>query len=292
MSDYSLPRIKESELPEATSIDKVRVLDNAGNSVWVEKENFSLPASQISVSSESVEATTVDTAIDELSLDIQNFDESKENVSNKSQDINESPEDSQAYPSNPAVKTYVDTADALKADKATQIIAGAGLTGGGDLSSNRTINVVSADDGITVNADNIKLNIVNDLVTTSATRALSATQGKKLQDEKEALVNKSTDIVADTGSSEKYPSVVATEAYATPRYDNEAIDLDNLGDVRARSIDVDNLPKICGFDMFVISTTAPSVAPDFIPQIWVDTTAKKAYIAVGVSTSADFIALN
>ena len=146
--------------------------------------------------------------------------------------------------------------------KATQIIAGAGLTGGGDLSENRTIDVVSADDGITVNADNIKLNIVNDLVTTSATRPLSAAQGKKLQDEK-AL-----------------------------RYDNEAIDLDNLGDVRARSIDVDNLPKISGFDMFVISTTAPSVAPDFIPQIWVDTTAKKAYIAVGVSTSADFIALN
>lgn len=83
------------------------------------------------------------------------------------------------------------------------------------------------------------------------------------------------------------------EAHVTPvRYDNEAIDLDNLGDVRARSIDVDNLPKISGFDMFVISTTAPSVAPDFIPQIWVDTTAKKAYIAVGVSTSADFIALN
>ena len=41
MSDYSLPRIKESELPEATSIDKVRVLDNAGKSVWVEKEGAS-----------------------------------------------------------------------------------------------------------------------------------------------------------------------------------------------------------------------------------------------------------
>ena len=109
----------------------------------------------------------------------------------------------------------------------------------------------------------------------------------------EGVANKSTNIVADTGSTEKYPAVAATEAYVTPvRYDNEAIDLDNLGDVRARSIDVDNLPKISGFDMFVISTTAPSVAPDFIPQIWVDTTAKKAYIAVGVSTSADFIALN
>ena len=205
MSDYSLPRIKESELPEATSIDKVRVLDNAGKSVWVEKEDLPITEAQV---------TGLTAALD------------------------------------------------LKADANIQIAAGAGLTGGGDLSENRTINVVSADDGITVNADNIKLNIVNDLVTTSATRPLSATQGKKLQDEK-AL-----------------------------RYDNEAIDLDNLGDVRARSIDVDNLPKISGFDMFVISTTAPSVAPDFIPQIWVDTTAKKAYIAVGVSTSADFIALN
>ena len=88
------------------------------------------------------------------------------------------------------------------------------------------------------------------------------------------------------------PADVYTKDQSVVRYDNEAIDLDNLGDVRARSIDVDNLPKISGFDMFVISTTAPSVAPDFIPQIWVDTTAKKAYIAVGVSTSADFIALN
>jgi len=205
MSDYSLPRIKESELPEATSIDKVRVLDDAGKSVWVEKEDLPITEEQV---------------------------------------------------------TGLTDALALKADANIQIAAGAGLTGGGDLSENRTIDVVSADDGITVNADNIKLNIVNDLVTTSATRPLSAAQGKKLQDEK-AL-----------------------------RYDNEAIDLDNLGDVRARSIDVDNLPKISGFDMFVISTTAPSVAPDFIPQIWVDTTAKKAYIAVGVSTSADFIALN
>ena len=88
------------------------------------------------------------------------------------------------------------------------------------------------------------------------------------------------------------PADVYTKDQSVVRYDNEAIDLDNLGDVRARSIDVDNLPKISGFDMFVISTTAPSVAPDFITQIWLDTTAKKAYIAVGVSTSADFIALN
>ena len=167
MSDYSLPRIKENALPEATSIDKVRVLDDAGKSVWVEKEN--LPVTQAQV-------------ID-LTGDL-----------------------------------------AFKADKATQIAAGAGLTGGGDISKNRTINVASADDGITVNADNIKLNIVNNLVTTSATRALSATQGKKLQDEKEALSNKSTNVTTDAASNTKYPSVKAVKTYV----DSAAVTTDNV----------------------------------------------------------------
>lgn len=44
-----------------------------------------------------------------------------------------------------------------KADKAIQMIAGNGLSGGGDLSADRTLNVVSANDGIIVNADNIEL---------------------------------------------------------------------------------------------------------------------------------------
>lgn len=157
MADYSLPRIKENELPEATSIDKVRVLDDAGKSVWVEKED--LP----------IKETQVTGLTDDL---------------------------------------------ALKADKSVEIIAGAGLTGGGDLSAARTFNVVSADDGITVNANDIKLNIVNNLTTSSATRALSATQGKKLQDEKEALANKSTNIIADAESTTKYPSVKLIKDYA------------------------------------------------------------------------------
>lgn len=51
---------------------------------------------------------------------------------------------------------------ATKADKATQIIAGAGLTGGGDLSANRTLDV-GAGTGISVAADTIGL--VNTAVT-------------------------------------------------------------------------------------------------------------------------------
>jgi len=150
----------------------------------------------------------------------------------------------------------------VKADKVSGATAGnfSALDASGNLvdSLKKPADFEPVDETILRQAD-----VVDSLTSESATAPLSAKQGKNLQDEKEAL-----------------------------RYDNEAIDLDNLGDVRLRSIDVDNLPKISGFDMFVISTTAPSVAPDFIPQIWVDTTAKKAYIAVGVSTSADFIALN
>ena len=69
-----------------------------------------------------------------------------------------------------------------KADKTTSFIAGAGLTGGGDLSDNRTLNVASANDGITVNDDNIQLNAVNNLTSTSTTQPLAANQGKVLNE--------------------------------------------------------------------------------------------------------------
>lgn len=47
MADYSLPRIKESALPEATNVDKVRVLDSTGKSVWVEKEDLPITETQV-----------------------------------------------------------------------------------------------------------------------------------------------------------------------------------------------------------------------------------------------------
>lgn len=88
---------------------------------------------------------------------------------------------------------------ANKANKTVQVIAGNGLVGGGDLSTNRTINIASADDGITVNADNIKLNIVDNATTDSTTRAGSARQIKLLSENK---VNK-TDIVDDLTTADK-----------------------------------------------------------------------------------------
>lgn len=71
-----------------------------------------------------------------------------------------------------------------KSNKTIQMIAGNGLTGGGTLEANRTFNVVSANDGIVVNTDNIQLNPVNALNSTSTTRPLTAAQGKALEDKK------------------------------------------------------------------------------------------------------------
>lgn len=72
-----------------------------------------------------------------------------------------------------------------EAIQARTITAGKGLQGGGALSEDVTLNVVSADDGITVNTDNIKLNIVDNATTDSATRAGSARQIKLLSENKQ-----------------------------------------------------------------------------------------------------------
>ncbi len=66
MSDYSLPRIKESELPEATSIDKVRVLDNAGKSVWVEKEDLPITKEQVTGLTAALALKADQTELDQL----------------------------------------------------------------------------------------------------------------------------------------------------------------------------------------------------------------------------------
>lgn len=71
-----------------------------------------------------------------------------------------------------------------KADSSVVITAGNGLTGGGSLTGNIDINVASANAAITVNADNIKLNVINDYTTTANNTIipLAAARGKDLND--------------------------------------------------------------------------------------------------------------
>lgn len=81
-----------------------------------------------------------------------------------------------------ALDTRVGTAETnITTLQGRTITAGKGLTGGGSLAANRTINVVSANDGITVNDDNIQLNTIDNVTSTSTTKPLSANQGKVLK---------------------------------------------------------------------------------------------------------------
>ena len=83
-----------------------------------------------------------------------------------------------------------------------QMTAGKGLTGGGNFNSDKTFNVVSANDGIIVNEDNIQLNPVDDLSNSSTTRALAANQGLILDNKDKGIVG---------GYNGKFPLTSATK---------------------------------------------------------------------------------
>ena len=73
-----------------------------------------------------------------------------------------------------------------KVDRTRNVIAGNGLTGGGALSSDITMNVAATNDSIVIAADSIKVDTIDSLSNTSTTKPLSANQGKVLNDGKVA----------------------------------------------------------------------------------------------------------
>ena len=71
-----------------------------------------------------------------------------------------------------------------KVDTSRTIAAGNGLTGGGSLTEDITININTSDDSVIVDADGIKVDTQDILTSTSTTKPLSAAKGKVLQDNK------------------------------------------------------------------------------------------------------------
>lgn len=66
---------------------------------------------------------------------------------------------------------------------ATNVIAGNGLTGGGTLAADRTLSIqLQSNSGLAVSSSGLKLDIINNLTTESAYKAISATQAKKIWD--------------------------------------------------------------------------------------------------------------
>lgn len=101
--------------------------------------------------------------------------------------------------SNKPVSTVQQMALDLKVNKTISIIAGSGLTNGGTLNADVTLDIASATDGILVNTDSIQLVPVNDLITVSTTKALSANQGKVLKDLIDTKTDKTITITAGNG---------------------------------------------------------------------------------------------
>jgi hypothetical protein len=63
---------------------------------------------------------------------------------------------------------------------------------------------------------------------------------------------------------------------------------EKYGDIKVNSIDQEYLPKFNGYECTVVATAAPTAAPDFIGQLWIDTTNKIAWLAVGMSAATDW----
>ena len=75
-------------------------------------------------------------------------------------------------------------------------------------------------------------------------------------------------------------------------YNVEAINVDNIGDVHCKSIDLDNLPKVCGYPTLISKPEPPSVIPDFVGQFYFDSYHKNVYFGAGTSSVSDFIRIN
>lgn len=92
-----------------------------------------------------------------------------------------------------------------KVDKNRRIVALKGLSGGGTLENDIELNIVSKNDGILVGDDDITLQTVDNLTTTSATKPLSANQGKVIK----GLVDGNTSKI--TAVESKVNDVLTTE---------------------------------------------------------------------------------
>lgn len=69
--------------------------------------------------------------------------------------------------------------------------------------------------------------------------------------------------------------------------------LQNLGECKAKCIDSEYMPKVCGYPLVVEGAGAPSIVPRFVGQRYHDTTNSKVYEAFAVTNStSNWVLLN
>lgn len=185
------------------------------------------------------------------------------------------------------VSTAQQTALNLKADKARQVIAGSGLTGGGTLESDRTINVTATDDSIIIAADGIKVDTQNLLTSTSATKPLAANQGKVL-DEKITQVGADLNKIPDNLEpalaeilNQQNKRIEALESLIKNMlFKNGQFDIIDV---------VKQLNIYGGTNLVIVGTAAPAIVPDFIGQWYINTSGTgTTYQAKGNASTSDW----
>ena len=67
---------------------------------------------------------------------------------------------------------------------------------------------------------------------------------------------------------------------------------DSLGNATATSLDIEDFPTINGLDSVIVGSGAPTAAPGFIGQEYLDTTNKKCYKAFGYESTANWVVMN
>ena len=183
---------------------------------------------------------------------------------------------------NKPVSSAAQTALNLKTDKTIQIISGNGLIGGGDLSLNRTISIVSGNDGIIANTDNIQLDTIDNLASVSTTKPLSANQGNVLN---EKVVQLKTDLNLDEYTLAEALNLLYSKILSLEKLMADGV----LGNVQVDSLTTIGVINYKGSPLIIIGSDAPTIAPDFEGQTFINTTSPgTVYTAKGVASVSDW----
>lgn len=109
-----------------------------------------------------------------------------------------------------------------------------------------------------------------------------------MPDDCNVQIDPTGEVITQEELSNAIQRTIETEA----NLDSLISNFDKLGNATALSLDIQELPKICGCELIFISNVAPNRSPDFVGQIYIDTSASKVYVATNVNNSGGYKVLN
>lgn len=152
-----------------------------------------------------------------------------------------------------SIKTYIDNAvnglkngdvaaaiSAINTLKEITISAGNGLTGGGNLTANRTLSVKADGDSISVSAKGVKVNTLDNLTSTSTSKPLSANQGKVLKglvDTAQSDIDTLEAKGLTAGTATATSGTLSGGAKVDVKYDNSSIKVNTSNQIYVSVID-------------------------------------------------------